>query len=727
MEGTTTTGYERISCLSAAPLTYRLSSSPYIQSRTRLFASVVPSTADSSAAEEELFQQQEVEPHEEKKEEEKPHINGFAADPAAPAPAAAHDPQDATTITTSSTLSSVEEFLNAKNLKSRPIPGGNWDLEWPLEWTKDFGRRSEECDKKLQKLTHLKPGDEGYFDVSHIKVPRVSMVRNVEDAKKVLAKLQAADPSIFHACDTEVMDIDLKRVGPVGNGYVTCVSMYSGKDFDYGLGDGPGTCLWIDNLDDACGVLQVFKEWFEDARFLKVWHNYGFDRHVMWNEGIDVRGFGGDTMHMARLENTSRSTYGTGTGYSLESLTDELLGRRKQPMKEIFGVKRLRKDGSEGSLVDIPSVEILQRDPRFRPKWIEYSCYDAQGTYRLREKLEERLKDMKWQKGKNLFDYYFMHMRPFGEVLTDMERRGIRVDARDYLAKVEEQARGDRAEHSRIFREWAATQIGPDGMALNTASSVQLCTFLFGGAKNTKTGEETERERIFQVPREEISEDAIEAYCRRDEEEAAKASSKENSGDDDGTDYLDHMKAVQLKALCKERGLKVSGKKAELQQRLREHFMSSEDKGIRQQDEFDSMSDDDLRAALIARGINSDGTRKQLLERIRHDIEFTNSILASTPPSGTKESYSAIAEALEEAAKKEGGALAEYLEEMQQKAATPSKYIDVKISSLGLSPEKYTAGGAPSVTADVIRKLAGDPFADPPRYGSVRESTDQQQ
>jgi hypothetical protein len=35
-----------------------------------------------------------------------------------------------------------------------------------------------------------------------------------------------------------------------------------------------------------------------------VWHNYGFDRHVMGNEGIDCGGFFGDTFHMARLEST---------------------------------------------------------------------------------------------------------------------------------------------------------------------------------------------------------------------------------------------------------------------------------------------------------------------------------------------------------------------------------------------------------------------------------------
>jgi hypothetical protein len=105
-----------------------------------------------------------------------------------------------------------------------------------------------------------------------------------------------------------------------------------------------------------------------------------------------------------------------------------------------------------------------------------------------------------------------------------MERRGIRVDARDYLASVEVQARQDRAQHLETFQKWAATKIGADGLALNPASSVQLITFLFGGAPNSKTGELTEDVRVFKVPREEISDAAMEAYRKRDEAQLAKLS-----------------------------------------------------------------------------------------------------------------------------------------------------------------------------------------------------------
>lgn len=429
--------------------------------------------------------------------------------------------QNTTEDSWTSPVEPIKKVDPLEGLSSRPIEGGNWDPEKPLDWAKNFGRRSPEEDERLKSLTQLKPGDEGYFDVSNITHPKATIVRTREQAQKVMQVLMNADPSIFHACDTEVMAISLKDVGPVGNGFVTCVSIYSGPDFDYGLGDGKGTTLWIDNLDDAYGIIQEFKPWFEDSRFLKVWHNYGFDRHVMWNEGIDCQGFGGDTMHMARLQDTSRLK--SGQGYSLEALTSELLQRRKRPMKEIFGVPRTRKDGTPGSLVDIPPIDVLQRDPRFRKNFIEYSCYDAEGTWMLHEELTDRLKKMNWlTNGNNLYDYYWMHMREFGHVLTDMERRGIRVNAKDYLAGVEQQARKDREAHSIAFREWAAKQIGPDGFAMNPASSTQLATFLFGGAVNKKTGLRTESQRVFKTAREEIPHDALEAYEKLEAENHSK-------------------------------------------------------------------------------------------------------------------------------------------------------------------------------------------------------------
>jgi hypothetical protein len=181
------------------------------------------------------------------------------------------------------------------------------------------------------------------------------------------------------------------------------------------------------------------------------------------------------------------------------------------------------------------------------------------------------------------------------------------------------------------------------------------------------------------------------------------------------------MKATQLKTLCKERGLKVAGKKAELKERLKEHFIASArpvSPALAKQEELETMSDEDLGDALIARGQDSVGTREELLERLRTDIEFTSGLLTAAPPED-QDGYIALSEALEHAAKNEGGAISEYLDELKLKSTEIPKFIALTITSLGLQPEKYTAGGAPSVTADVLRKLAGDPYADPPMYGSV--------
>jgi DNA polymerase-1 len=132
----------------------------------------------------------------------------------------------------------------------------------------------------------------------------------------------------------------------------------------------------------------------------QVWHNYSFDRAMFGNHGIDVRGFGGDTMHMARLWSAARIR-----GYSLEALSKDLTSSSKVirrpcsvlssgrvlalcrscfliailvalvrvadcgdlqiPMKQRFGRNRLRKDGTPGKIVELPSIVELHSSVRF--------------------------------------------------------------------------------------------------------------------------------------------------------------------------------------------------------------------------------------------------------------------------------------------------------------------------------------------------------------------------
>ncbi len=625
---------------------------------------------------------------------------------------------------------SLESFL--LGLKSRPVPGGNWNPPDPLKWTKNFGKRSHQKQQYYEKVCRLKPGDESYTNSlsSSQSVEGVTIIQTREDALVALAALMASPESTYHACDTEVMDIDLNKEGPVGNGYVTCLSIYSGPTFDYGLNNSIGTALWIDNLDDSFGLIQLFKPFLESPTHKKVWHNYGFDRHVLFNEGIDVQGLGADTMHMARLWDTSRARMAersNGNPYSLESLTNDLIGNKKTSMKEMFGLRRLRKDGSEGSLVDIPPVEVLQRDPKHRPRWILYSSYDAQSTWYLRQALQSRLQKKAWYKDCSMYDYYQMYMVEFAQVLTDMERRGMRVNAKDYLAKVEVQAREEREYHVATFRNWAAGILGADGLAMNPASAAQLSTFLFGGYPNQVTKQPTETERIFKTSLDEVPEEAIRAF---EEREQRKRKSLFFYDENENKSVIDEMTLIQLKKMCKEKGLKVSGKKADLQERLRQHYRSSSSNTEEQiawtnnlnpapqQDEFDAMSDDDLRHTCISRSLDSQGNRAKMLYELRKDIHSQQKIWALTPAPQSQEGYKKLEEILDRAAESDEQ-LAEVLNELNEKRNATVKHIDVKIKSIGMVPEKFTSGGAPSVTADVLRGLAGDPFSDPPKYGKA--------
>lgn len=371
----------------------------------------------------------------------------------------------------------------------------------------------------------------------HNEPPKdVHVVETIEEAKRIMSLLMADEMTDrTFACDTEVMNIDVTRQSPCCHGTVTCFSLYCGPDVDFSAENLPlgqtssnnKTMLWVDtwlNGDEsrqaeAKGILEVFRPFFESERHKKVWHNYSFDRHVLERMDVTCKGFFGDTMHMARLWDSSRTGRG---GYSLEALTaeEELMGpldmtdaRGKISMKKIFGRKNIKKDGTEGKLILLPSVEELQSSPDTRWDWVNYSAYDAKATWDLHEALVLKLMNIyttpdpdvyrAYQDSKieieTLWDIYCHVWRPFGNLLTDLEAVGVAVDV-NHLAEAEKLAIREEAESKAIFREWAASKV-PDARYMNVGSSSQVVQLLFGGAKNrNKDKPGVPLSRTFKVP-----------------------------------------------------------------------------------------------------------------------------------------------------------------------------------------------------------------------------------
>lgn len=336
---------------------------------------------------------------------------------------------------------------------------------------------------------------------------KILIVDNISMAKRVVEKLTTQYKHLIHACDTEVSKIDVKLETPVDHGEIICFSIFSGSEADF---DGK-SCIWVDVLGGGKDVLKEFAPFFEDPTIKKVWHNYSFDCHVLENYGFNVAGFHADTMHLARLWDSSRRTKG---GYSLEALTgDRKLMSHAPPrseselltgkisMKSIFGKKKIKKDGTEGKLVTIAPVEELQRnDPK---TWICYSVLDSVSTLRLFESLKAQLMTGKWSldgvaKG-SMYDFYEEYWRPFGELLVNMESEGMLVD-REYLSEMQQVASEEQKTAAQRFRKWASRYC-PDAKYMNVGSDLQLRQLFFGGTMNKKDPNETLGEvKIFKVP-----------------------------------------------------------------------------------------------------------------------------------------------------------------------------------------------------------------------------------
>lgn len=331
---------------------------------------------------------------------------------------------------------------------------------------------------------------------------RTTVVRDRRSAAKVVAKLMSLPEDVLVAWDTETTDVNPAKESPVRRGSVICATAFAGDGVDFG--NGPR--LFVDCLDGegGHGILQVFRGYFENKKCQKVWHNYAFDRHMLANHGIFSSGFGGDTMHMARLVDSSRQRY------SLQELCRSYLDEGiedKRSMAERFGYKESEK---RIKLIIPPTVD-LQRSVKYRDEWVDYASADAELTYRLCNTLKARLQNMSIHgtnsmpqlvdRFDNLYDLYRSVLLPFGELLTDVERVGFKVDV-GWLQNAQLKADRDRLALEGKFRAWAQKR-SPDARYMNINSDLQKQLFFFAPFKNKKTQAMLPKEKSFCVePRE---------------------------------------------------------------------------------------------------------------------------------------------------------------------------------------------------------------------------------
>jgi len=353
-----------------------------------------------------------------------------------------------------------------------------------------------------------------------------------------------------------------------------CFSVYGGDDLDFG----GGPRLWVDLLGAQSGeLLDAFSSFFGDSRFRKVYHCLSEQWRPLSSslEAVTHDGFAGDTMHMARLLDPSLKSY------QLEELGWRMAVRGTVHHEHRQLGLRLRPKG-QGVKAHMPADELqLQR----REEWVQYASSGAQTVHELYKALRKRLMDTKWElegpqgtpediQGLSMWDFYLQYWQPLGSLLLEMELTGMPVDM-VRLDELEKKALEDMNRDKDKFTSWAlrclTEEHGPDSVAssnladMNLNSARQLSHLLFG-AKG-----EVQR---FQV-REEADDDASASSSAGAAPETGR-DEEPSSGDDSVApeagplvrEELEQLKVDDLKALLRQRGLKIAGVKAALIDRL---------------------------------------------------------------------------------------------------------------------------------------------------------------
>ncbi|MCK4553718.1 DNA polymerase I [Candidatus Parcubacteria bacterium] len=189
--------------------------------------------------------------------------------------------------------------------------------------------------------------------------------------------------------------------------------------------------------------LEKLKPILEDEKIKKFGHNIKYDIKVLACYGIKVQGATIDTMIASYLLNPGTRQH------NLDALTFTEFGHQKIAKEDIIGKGR-----NKIEFRDVPTEKLYN-----------YSCEDADFTYRLAKKLMPELKKQKLDK---LFKTIEM---PLVAVLVEMETNGIMINS-NFLAKLSQKV-------NKKIKQLEAKIHKQAGEKFNINSTQQLREILF--------------------------------------------------------------------------------------------------------------------------------------------------------------------------------------------------------------------------------------------------------
>ena len=281
-------------------------------------------------------------------------------------------------------------------------------------------------------------------------VTNYKMLYTEEEFKKLIAELSKAEEVAF---DFETTGVDPMLAELVGVSF--CWKKGDAKYVSFS-GNPKG-------LPPAQQILNELKEFFEDERIKKIGQNIKYEKLLLANRGIELKGIYFDTMVASYLLNPSKANH------NLSDISLEYLDYKPTPISELLGKGK--------NAITMDKVEPV--------KVCNYCCEDSDVTFRLKQILEEKLKD------KDLYKLFCDVEMPLIEALSAMEYSGVSID-KGRLSKISSEMSARLGIISSQIYEIA-------GCEFNINSPKQLAAVLFERlklpiVKRTKTGISTDVE-----------------------------------------------------------------------------------------------------------------------------------------------------------------------------------------------------------------------------------------
>lgn len=218
--------------------------------------------------------------------------------------------------------------------------------------------------------------------------------------------------------------------------------------------------------ESAQRMVDIFRPLYEDEHIMKVGQNIKYDYEVLRRYGIEVRGPMFDTMLAHYIVQPELH-------HNMDYMAETLLGYQTIHIDQLIGPR----GKSQRSMRDLQPQEVY-----------EYAAEDADVTLRLKNVLEQKLKEVD---GERLF--YDIEM-PLVPVLAEMELTGVCLDT-TALAETGKNFNRRLAEYEqKIYAE--------AGETFNISSPKQVGDILFGKMKivdkpkKTKTGQYVTSEEV---------------------------------------------------------------------------------------------------------------------------------------------------------------------------------------------------------------------------------------